>query len=91
MGLRCDYVLLDGSGFGAPFFGHQSCHPITDCKEPEGQGQRRGRGFLWIREAGIPVLGKSLEFDPKWGFSKKIRMGFDRVLQGSVSFFARKK
>lgn len=39
--------------------GDQYCYPITDCKEPEGQGQRSKTGFLWIREATIPVLSKN--------------------------------
>jgi hypothetical protein len=58
MGLKDEFVLLDGSIVAVPLGRNQSSHPITDSTEPEGQGQRRGRGFLWIREAGIPVLGK---------------------------------
>jgi hypothetical protein len=34
------------------------CYPITDSTEPEGQGQRGKGENLWIREVGIPVLGK---------------------------------
>jgi hypothetical protein len=41
--------------------GDQCCYPITDCKEPGGQGQRSKTWFLWIREAAIPVLLKKVQ------------------------------
>jgi len=47
------------------------CRPLTDSKEPGGQGQRSGAGFLWIREAGIPLLGKSQENDAGWEIFKE--------------------
>jgi len=34
---------------------------FTDCKEAGGQGQCSKTGFLWIREAGIPVPQKTCE------------------------------
>jgi hypothetical protein len=50
--------------------GDQYCYPITDCKEPRGQGQRSKTGFLWIREAAIPVplkkVQKSMLNREKW-------------------------
>ena len=55
---KCGYDLLSGSVFPAPKLRANCCYPITDSTEPESQGQRRKRGFLWIRESGIPVLGK---------------------------------
>src|SRR5580704_12370970 len=36
--------------------GQKYCHPITDSKQPRGQGQPLRKGFLWIREAGIPLI-----------------------------------
>jgi hypothetical protein len=33
-------------------------------------------GFLWIREAGIPVLGKYQQRCAKWEFSKDFRWAF---------------
>ena len=32
------------------------CYPITDSTEAGGRGQRQETRFLWIREAGIPLL-----------------------------------
>jgi hypothetical protein len=58
MGLKYEFVLLDGSPESAPLERDESYYPITDSTEPERQGQRRGRRILWIRESGIPVLGK---------------------------------
>jgi hypothetical protein len=48
------------------------CSPITDSKEPDGQGQRRKTGFLWIREAGIALYG---EYGEKQGREEGSGMG----------------
>jgi hypothetical protein len=37
--------------------GEKYCYPITDSKEPEPHGQRQQKGILWIRQAGIPLIG----------------------------------
>ncbi len=39
----------------------QYWYSITDCTKTEGQGQRRGTGFLWIRQAVILLREKTLK------------------------------
>jgi hypothetical protein len=56
--------------------GGEYCYPITDSKEPGVRGQRREAGFLWIREAGIPLLGNSPESHAKLGLFKGFYGGF---------------
>jgi hypothetical protein len=62
--------------------------PLTDSTEPERQGQRQDRGFLWISESGIPVLGNSSECGPKWGFSKENKPLFAQPVDLLPPFFA---
>jgi hypothetical protein len=46
---------------------------ITDSKQPERQGQRLEAGFLWIREAAIPLLKESPKSSAELGFLKGFR------------------
>ena len=53
-----------GLGGIFPFAGaKKSPLSIRDSTERGMQGQREGEVYMWIREAGIPLIGKSLSID----------------------------
>jgi len=65
----CTRALKDAATlFGSHGGGSKNCLPITDFKERGGQSQRRKTGFLWIKEAGIPLLGESSSNGAGLGF-----------------------
>jgi hypothetical protein len=61
---------------------------ITDSKQPERQGQRREAGFLWIREAAIPLLKESPRSSAKLGFLKGFRAAFAQPVTNPFELLA---
>jgi hypothetical protein len=84
----CARALKDAATlFGSHGGGSKNCLPITDFKERGGQSQRRKTGFLWIREAGIPLLGESSSNGAGWGFFEEFHRLFAQPVVPARAIF----